>query len=86
MGFINWNTIVIGPQKKFDHVAGCLIAFGCRESLKLNNAYKGYLTFVSKSKLVELYKDKYLATQTIGTRMYIDPMSGEELINKYLET
>ena len=70
---------------KYNNVAGCLIAFGCRESLKLNSAYKGYLTFVSKSSLVELYKTKYYATQTLGTRMYIDPASGEKLINTYLE-
>lgn len=75
----------IGSNKEFENVAGCLIAFGCRESLKLNTPYKGYLTFVSKTSLVELYKTKYLATQTLGTRMYIDPISGETLINKYLK-
>ena len=74
----------IGSQKEYENVAGCLIAFGCRESFKLNNAYKGYLTFFSKSSLVELYKTKYYASQTIGARMYIDPMSGIKLINKYL--
>lgn len=74
----------IGSNKEFENVAGCLIAFGCRESLKLDTAYKGYLTFVSKTSLVELYKSKYLATQTLGTRMYIDPDSGEKLIRKYL--
>ena len=66
-------------------VAGCLIAFGCREALKLKNAYKGYLTFVSKTSLIEWYSTKYYATQTLGTRMYIDPISGEKLISKYLK-
>ena len=31
-----------------------------------------------------MYKTKYYATQTIGARMYIDPLSGENLINEYL--
>ncbi len=85
MELIELAPINIGSSKEFENVAGCLIAFGCRESLKLNTAYKGYLTFVSKTNLVKLYKSKYLATQTIGTRMYIDPNSGETLINKYLQ-
>ena len=85
MELIELAPFNIGPRKEFDNVAGCLIAFGCRESLKLNTAYKGYLTFVSKTSLVELYKSNYLATQTIGTRMYIDPKSGETLITKYLQ-
>lgn len=84
MELIELAPFNIGSNKEFNNVGGCLIAFGCRESLKLNTAYKGYLTFVSKTSLVELYKTKYLATQTLGTRMYIDPDSGETLINKYL--
>jgi len=43
-------------NKKFDHVAGCLIAFACRESFKIEGNYRGFLTFVSKTKLVEWYK------------------------------
>jgi len=75
----------IGSNKMYDNVAGSLIAYACRKSLKLETAYKGYLTFVSKTELINLYKDKYFATQTIGNRMYIDPLSGEKLINNYLE-
>lgn len=75
----------IGKNRRFQGVAGCLIAFACRESIKLKTEYKGYLTFVSKTELVEWYKSEYLATQTIGQRMYIDPISGNKLIEKYLE-
>lgn len=85
MELIELAPFNIGSSREFENVAGCLIAFGCRESLKLNTPYKGYLTFVSKTSLIEFYKSKYLATQTIGTRMYIDPNSGEILINKYLQ-
>ncbi len=85
MDLIELAPFNIGSSKEFDNVAGCLIAFGCREALKLNTAYRGYLTFVSKTELIEFYKTKYFATQTLGARMYIDPISGNRLINKYLE-
>lgn len=85
MELIEIAPLNIGSQKENDNVAGCLIAFGCREALKLKTAYKGYLTFVSKTSLIEWYSTKYYATQTIGTRMYIDPISGEKLIQKYLK-
>jgi hypothetical protein len=75
----------IGSKRKFQNVAGCLIAFACKEAIKLKTEYKGYLTFVAKTELIELYKQKYNATQTIGHRMYIDPFNGEKLIIKYLE-
>lgn len=71
--------------KKYDHVAGCLIAFSCRKSFMLEGAYKGYLTFTSKTNLIELYVKKYKATLANGSRMYIDPESGLELIEEYLD-
>ncbi len=75
----------IGLKKEYDKVAGCLIAFACREAIKIKSDYKGYLTFVSKTRLINWYKKKYYATQSIGQRMYIDPLAGEKLINEYLK-
>tara|TARA_Y100000310_G_scaffold345043_1_gene461357 strand:+ start:5153 stop:5644 length:492 start_codon:yes stop_codon:yes gene_type:complete len=71
-------------NKKYDYVAGCLIAFACRESFKLESEYKGYLTFVSKANLIEWYKKKYRAEQGLGQRMFISDESGLELISEYL--
>ncbi len=71
-------------NKKFDHVAGCLIAFACRESFKIEGNYYGYLTFVAKTKLVNLYTTKYGAEVAMGQRMFIDLSAGNKLINKYL--
>lgn len=75
----------IGKTGKYSNVAGCLIAYACREAIKLDSAYRGYLTFQSKTKLVNWYKENYYASQAIGLRMYIDPKGGEKLIKKYLE-
>lgn len=84
------DVIEIAPHnfsssnKKFDYVAGCLIAFACRESFKIEGNYKGFLTFTSKTNLIEWYKKKYGATQALGQRMYIEDTIGIKLIEKYL--
>lgn len=85
------DVIEIAPHnigssnKKFDYVAGCLIAFACRESFKIEGNYKGFLTFISKTSLIDWYKSKYGATQALGQRMFIDDSMGMELIEKYLK-
>jgi hypothetical protein len=89
-GMISMELIEIHPNnrgknKKFDFVAGCLIAFGCRESFKLDNDYEGYLTFESKTVLIDVYREKYGATQTFKNKMYISPQQGMKLISKYLD-
>lgn len=71
-------------NKKFDDVAGCLIAFACRESFKIDGHYKGFLTFTSKTNLIDWYKNKYGATHILGQRMFIDDSTGVKLIEKYL--
>ncbi len=85
------DVIEIAPHnlgssdKRFDHVAGCLIAFACRESFKIEGNYKGFLTFISKTNLIDWYKNQYGATQALGQRMFIDDLIGLQLIEKYLE-
>ena len=84
------DVIEIAPHnfsssnKKFDYVVGCLIAFACRESFKIEGNYKGFLTFTSKTNLIGWYKKKYGATQVLGQRMYIEGSIGLKLIEKYL--
>ncbi len=85
------NALEIAPHnigrknKKYDYVAGCLIAFACKESFKLNSAYKGFLTFMAKTSLIKWYSKKYGASAGLGQRMYIDNENGLKLINEYLE-
>jgi len=71
-------------NKRYDYVAGCLIAFGCRESFKVKSDYKGFLTFVSKTNLINWYAEKYGTKLALGQRMFIDWENGERLIEKYL--
>lgn len=76
----------LGSKGEYDHIAGCLIAYGCSKSFELGkNAYKGYLTFESKTQLIPLYQKKYGATLAMGQKMFIGPEIGLQLINQYLK-
>lgn len=91
-GMLIMDLVEIAPHnigsktKKYDRVAGILIAYACRESFLLENEYKGFLTFQSKTELIELYKSRYGARRALGQRMYIEPEAGIKLINEFLDT
>jgi hypothetical protein len=85
------NALEIAPHnigrknKRYDCIAGCLIAFACKESFKMKSVYKGFLTFMAKTRLIKWYSKKYGASIGLGQRMYIDSEIGLKLINEYLE-
>lgn len=72
-------------NKRYDYVAGCLIAFACRESFKLESSYKGFLAFESKTRLINWYKENYYAQVAMGQKMFIEPIDGKKLIATYLK-
>jgi len=75
----------IGKNKKYDSVAGCLLAYGCRESFEKGKGnYHGFLSFDSKTELIELYQNKYGASLAIGHKMFFAPESGKKLMKQYL--
>lgn len=83
-----------GMDKKYDLVAGCLIAFACRLSFTLGKGdYKGWLAFdvmeeskADEKRLMSLYSKDYHAFNISGTTMMIiEPKDGENLILKYLD-
>lgn len=82
-----------GKEKKFENVAGCLIAHACRLSFVLGKEhYKGWLAFdvleekeEDRIKLMTLYSKKYKAHRFGETTMLIKPEDGEKLIEKFLE-
>lgn len=90
-GMLIMDLVEIAPHnigqdnKRYDYVAGCLIAFACRESFKLESNYKGFLIFESKTGLINWYKKHYFAHVTTGQKMYIPPIGAEKLINIYLK-
>ncbi|HMK07142.1 MAG TPA: hypothetical protein VK476_06410 [Flavobacterium sp.] len=83
-----------GKKRKYDLVAGCLIAFACRLSFELGKThFKGWLAFdvqeptkEDEKKLMELYSKDYGAVRFAGTTMMlIKPENGEKLIERYLQ-
>ncbi len=90
-GMLIMDLLEIAPQnigrknKRYSYVAGCLIAFACRESFKLESNYRGFLTFESKTRLIDWYKENYHAQIAMGQKMFIEPSDGEKLISIYLK-
>ena len=90
-GMLIMDLVEISPdnlgrgKKRYSYVAGCLIAYACRESFKLDNNYQGFLTFESKTKLINWYIKHYNAQLAIGQKMFIEPADGKKLIEKYLK-
>lgn len=90
-GMLIMDLVEVSPQnigqkeKRYKYVAGCLIAFACRESFKLDSNYKGFLSFESKTNLISWYQEHYFAKIAMGQKMYIEPDDGEKLINTYLK-
>lgn len=84
------NNIEVGPHNYgkngiYDFVAGCLFSFTCNLSfLHAKGAYKGYVVFDSKTKLIEHYQKKYGAVLISRQRMCIYKEISIKLIKDYL--
>ncbi|WP_026710195.1 hypothetical protein [Flavobacterium filum] len=93
MAFVEVAPRNRGELKKFENVAGCLIAFACRLSfIDGNDIYRGWLAFdvfeenkEDEIKLMALYSKKYNALKFTETTMVIPPNGGEKLINEFLK-
>lgn len=91
MAFVEVAPRNKGNKKKYDRIAGCLIAFACRQSFI--NDKEGYLAFDvleekkdDEIKLMNLYSQKYNAVRLgDSSTMIILPEGSEKLINEYLK-
>jgi len=75
------STENIGKNKLYDHVAGILIAFACKESFK--NGFYGFVSLIPKTKLIKHYSEKY-GFQQFGRHLAIQLQASELLMNRYL--
>ena len=73
----------LGKNKVYLGVPGNLIAFACRVSF--HRGFDGYVSFVSKSQLVEHYVKTLGATHVGGQLMVINTQSALRLIDKYFD-
>ncbi len=72
----------IGKNKKFDRLADCLIAYACNLAFIKN--YDGFVSLVSKSEIVKLYKEKYGFIE-MGNHLNSQLNNSNALINEYLK-
>jgi hypothetical protein len=72
-----------GKNKIYVGVAGNLVAFLCKESWDRN--YEGFVSFISKSKLIEHYENTLGAIHVGNQKMIVFPKEALQLIKKYLK-
>ena len=70
-----------GKQKTYLGVPGNLVAFACK--LSFQRGGEGYVSFVSKTKLIEHYEKTLGAIHFRGHLMVINTPAALKLINKY---
>ena len=91
MAFVEIAPHNRGDQKRYDKVAGCLIAFACRKSFIKEK--EGYVAFdiledskEDELRLMKLYSQKYNAVRLAdSTTMIIVPEGSEKLIKEFLK-
>ena len=71
----------LGKDKLYEGVPGNLFAFTCKTSW--DRGYEGFVSFTSKTKLIEHYEKSLGATHVGGHKMVIFPHEALRLIRKY---
>ena len=71
----------LGKNKLYEGVPGNLFAFTCKISWE--SGYQGFISFTSKTKLIEHYEKTLGATHVGGHKMVIFPKEALKLIKKY---
>jgi hypothetical protein len=72
-----------GKDKVYVGVPGNLVAFACK--LSFQRGFQGYLSFLSKTNLINHYERTLGAAHVGGNLMIINTISALRLINKYFE-
>lgn len=71
----------LGKTKLYEGVPGNLFAFTCK--ISWDKGYQGFVSFTSKTKLIEHYEKTLGATHVGGHKMVIFPQEALKLIRKY---
>ena len=73
----------IGQNKIYEGVAGNLVAFACKTSFK--NGLQGFVSFFSKTKLIDHYEKSLGAYHFGGHLMVISTDPAQILVDKYFK-
>ena len=71
----------MGKNKLYEGVPGNLFAFTCKKSM--DAGYQGFVSFQSKTRLIEHYEKSLGAIHVGGHKMVIFPQVAQKLIQKY---
>ena len=82
LNLIEVSSSNIGKKKKIENIAGCLIAFACQ--LAFMRGYYGFVSLQPKTRLIDLYQDKYGFRQ-YGRFLAVEQKSSTLLMDKYLD-
>ena len=74
----------LGKHKLYEGVPGNLFAFTCK--ISWDKGYQGFVSFTSKTRLIEHYEHTIGATHIGGQKMVIFPKEALKLIKKYYPT
>jgi hypothetical protein len=72
-----------GKDKVYAGVPGNLVAFACK--LSFQRGFEGYLSFLSKTNLINHYEKILGATHVGGNLMIINTVTALKLIDKYFD-
>ncbi len=72
-----------GKEKLYEGVGGNMFAFACKTSKDLG--FGGFVSFISKTSLIEYYSRILGAQRALGQRMVILDNEADILINKYFK-
>lgn len=81
VNLVEVNSSDVGKLKKLDRIAGCLIAHAC--SLAFKRGYGGFVSLMPKTKLIDLYQEKYGFRQ-FGRMLAVQFEASAELIKNYI--
>jgi len=75
------NKINVVRNKRYDRIAGILIAFACKEAFF--SGFFGFVSLIPKTRLIDHYISKYGFKQ-FGRHLAVELKTSERLMNKYL--
>lgn len=70
-----------GKERRYEGIAGCLLAFSCQTSFQ--KGYEGFVSLHPKTALIDHYKQAY-GFEQMGNHLYVDLEAAQQLVDRYL--
>lgn len=73
----------LGSKKRYDRIAGSLIAFACQRSF--DSDFDGFVYLKPKTSIIRHYRQKYGFSDT-GNNLFSDTNNSKQIIKEYYDT